>query len=277
MNRLVLVIAISLAVPMTVSATALAGPKGEEKRAEKGAAPVPAPAPAPPKAQGHGKPVAAAPAPAPAPVKTSKPRPSAPTKNAGHGANVSGPYDPSGVGLPSGNGKGASGGGKPCAGCVGKADAKNPPGQMPGGGDHNAGYECDRNEGIGKTNPAHSGCGSESSVGPIDGKTKAIAANLLELPALLNRVRSGRVPALVPANPTDDSGAVRGLQESKGSSQGNTAPAAVVTPAADRSFADDGRLPTTGFAAGLFALLGAAAFGSGLVMRRRLAAGGAAA
>jgi len=48
--------------------------------------------------------------------------------------------------------------GKPCAGCVGKADNKNPQGQRPNGSDHNAGYECDRNHGIGRTNPAHTGC-----------------------------------------------------------------------------------------------------------------------
>jgi LPXTG-motif cell wall-anchored protein len=41
---------------------------------------------------------------------------------------------------------------------VGKADNKNPKGQMPNGSDHNNGYECDGNNGIGKTNPAHTGC-----------------------------------------------------------------------------------------------------------------------
>jgi hypothetical protein len=46
--------------------------------------------------------------------------------------------------------------GKPCAGCVGHADDKNPPGQFPN--DPNAGYECDRNQGIGQGNPAHSPC-----------------------------------------------------------------------------------------------------------------------
>ena len=56
-----------------------------------------------------------------------------------------------------GNGKGAAVG-KPCAGCVGKADNKNPPGQMPNGSDHNKGYECDGNHGIGRSNPAHTGC-----------------------------------------------------------------------------------------------------------------------
>jgi hypothetical protein len=78
----------------------------------------------------------------------------------GGGANQSpGPYDPSGCGLPAGNGKSTdNNSSKPCAGCVGNADAKNPPGQYPNGGDPNAGYECDRNQGVGQTNPAHTGC-----------------------------------------------------------------------------------------------------------------------
>src|SRR3954468_13510690 len=80
----------------------------------------------------------------------------------GNGANQDcGAYCPSGVGLPSGNGNGnGNANGKPCAGCVGNADDKNPPGQYPDGSDHNHGYECDGNNGIGKTNPAHSGCQS---------------------------------------------------------------------------------------------------------------------
>src|SRR5829696_1839664 len=59
------------------------------------------------------------------------------------GANSTlGPYDPtdpgaSGVRQPSGNGKSTdNNGNRPCAGCVGKADLKNPPGQRPDGGDH---------------------------------------------------------------------------------------------------------------------------------------------
>lgn len=62
-------------------------------------------------------------------------------------------------GSASQNGKGdGKAKGKPCAGCVGKADNKNPRGQQPGGDDDNAGYECDDNEGVGKSNPAHTGC-----------------------------------------------------------------------------------------------------------------------
>jgi hypothetical protein len=90
----------------------------------------------------------------------------------GHGANQGGPYDNTCDGSPSGNGNGnGRATGKPCAGCVGNADDKNPgfgngKGQMPNGSDHNAGYECDRNHGIGRTNPAHTGCASSSTVTP---------------------------------------------------------------------------------------------------------------
>lgn len=72
-----------------------------------------------------------------------------------------GPYCSTRDGAPSLNGNGNGNAyGKPCAGCVGRADNKNPQGQKPGGSDHNAGYECDSNKGIGKTNPAHTGCTS---------------------------------------------------------------------------------------------------------------------
>jgi hypothetical protein len=74
------------------------------------------------------------------------------------GANRRGSYTGACDGAPSENGNGGNGRGKPCAGCVGNADEKNPPGQQPGGNDHNAGYECDRNHGIGRGNPAHSSC-----------------------------------------------------------------------------------------------------------------------
>jgi LPXTG-motif cell wall-anchored protein len=70
-----------------------------------------------------------------------------------------GPYCSTRDGSASQNGNGGGKAvGKPCAGCVGKADNKNPKGQMPNGSDHNKGYECDANKGIGRTNPAHTGC-----------------------------------------------------------------------------------------------------------------------
>ncbi len=62
-------------------------------------------------------------------------------------------------GSPSRNGNGGGdASGRPCAGCVGNADNKNPPGQDPNGTDANAGYECDSNSGVGRSNPAHTGC-----------------------------------------------------------------------------------------------------------------------
>ena len=62
-------------------------------------------------------------------------------------------------GSPSGNGSGnGNATGRPAAGSVGNADNKNPQGQFPNGNDANNGYECDGNNGIAKTNPAHTGC-----------------------------------------------------------------------------------------------------------------------
>lgn len=87
------------------------------------------------------------------------PQPPSNADFSGHGANTHGPYDSTRDGSPSGNGNGKGQAiGKPCAGCVGKADNKNPPGQLPGPSDPNAGYECDTNHGIGRSNPAHTGC-----------------------------------------------------------------------------------------------------------------------
>ncbi len=87
-------------------------------------------------------------------------------------AHNSGPYDSTTDGSPSGNGNGDNdNGNKPCAGCVGNADDKNPPGQLPGPEDDgDKGYECDGNSGVGKTNPAHSGCKADGE--PIDPNIK---------------------------------------------------------------------------------------------------------
>ena len=84
--------------------------------------------------------------------------------NGGCPGTTKGDYCSTRNGSPSGNGNQTTGKhtGEPCAGCVGKADNKNPKGQFANGSDHNAGYECDRNNGIGKTNPAHTGCTSSS-------------------------------------------------------------------------------------------------------------------
>jgi hypothetical protein len=94
------------------------------------------------------------------------PQPSSRADKNNTGANTTSPTNPyrsTRSGLPSFNGSGKGNAtGRPCAGCVGKADNKDPLGQQPNGTDHNAGYECDRNQGIGKTNPAHTGCTSGS-------------------------------------------------------------------------------------------------------------------
>ncbi|SDX67679.1 LPXTG-motif cell wall anchor domain-containing protein [Amycolatopsis xylanica] len=90
---------------------------------------------------------------------TNSPQPPSGADFSGHGANTHGPYDSTRDGSASANGNGGGqANGKPCAGCVGKADNKNPHGQLPGGSDANAGYECDTNHGVGRGNPAHTGC-----------------------------------------------------------------------------------------------------------------------
>lgn len=89
----------------------------------------------------------------------SQPQPPSNADYSGHGANTHGPYDSTRDGSPSANGNGdGKATGKPCAGCVGKADNKNPRGQLPGGSDPNSGYECDSNKGVGRGNPAHTAC-----------------------------------------------------------------------------------------------------------------------
>lgn len=76
--------------------------------------------------------------------------------DSGNGANTSGSYDPNCDGGPSQNGNdGGRASGRPCEGCVGNADDKNPPGQAPDGTDGNSGYECDGNHGIGGENQPH--------------------------------------------------------------------------------------------------------------------------
>jgi hypothetical protein len=62
-----------------------------------------------------------------------------------------------------GNGRGAAVG-RPDAGSVGNADGKQPRGQLPDAAtDGNRGYECDGNAGVGRGNPAHSGCDGGST------------------------------------------------------------------------------------------------------------------
>ena len=80
--------------------------------------------------------------------------------------NNPGYYDNTCDGRISQNGQGndSPGKGTPCAGCVGNADDKNPPGQVReanGSKGNDMGYECDGNQGVGahygNGNPAHTG------------------------------------------------------------------------------------------------------------------------
>lgn len=59
-----------------------------------------------------------------------------------------------------GNGNGNATG-RPADGSVGKADNKAPRGQSLD--DMNKGYECDANHGVGRGNPAHTGCEGEET------------------------------------------------------------------------------------------------------------------
>jgi len=157
---------------------------------------------------------------------TSSPQPASKADYSGNGANRHGSYDSTRDGSASGNGNGGGKAkGKPCAGCVGKADNKNPKGQAPDGPtDRNAGYECDRNHGIGRTNPAHTGCmGSGSSVGaggtgstggtipnvgsdtdttakPVDGADAIVAGVTVERAAISPVVQSSGLARALPAD-----------------------------------------------------------------------------
>jgi hypothetical protein len=77
-----------------------------------------------------------------------------PTACPTYSQNSGGAYDHDSCDTTQGQ-HGSTGNGK-CAGCTGLADDKGPGGQHPG--DHNNGYECDHNGGVGKGNPAHSRC-----------------------------------------------------------------------------------------------------------------------
>lgn len=114
----------------------------------------------------------------------------------GSGANTSGPYDDTCVPAPSLNGSGTGKAvGKPCAGCVGKADEKNPPGQLPGGDDPNSGYECDSNQGIGKTNPAHTGCATQATPTPTPSPTVSPTATASPTPSPTTTVAGVKLAA----------------------------------------------------------------------------------
>ena len=193
----------------------------------------------------------------------------------GRGANTAGPYDPSGVGQPSGNGNSTSNNGqRPCAGCVGKADAKNPPGQLPGGGDANRGYECDENQGVGKTNPAHSGCTSTTST-PPNGDTPPRRDNPDggDTPPRGDTSGSGNPPA----GTSSPDGAVLGDRASGLASDDASSPAQPSEGSSSPTGAEPrlksaARLPFTGLDLIGIALVGGLALLAGAAVRRRVGA-----
>ena len=175
-----------------------------------------------------------------------------------------GPYDSTRDGSASQNGKGdGKAAGKPCAGCVGKADNKNPAGQMPGGSDNNAGYECDRNRGVGQGNPAHTSC-TESVPTPSDTPTPS--------PSCTESCSSsdGSGPEDTPSSDTPSSGSAPALETLPSDTPtpvDSHAPAAQLDSVA--ALADTGvhiaPLLVTGIA---FVVLGAAAVSVASVRRR---------
>ena len=196
----------------------------------------------------------------------------------GSGANQPGPYDPSGVGQPSGNGKSDDNNGKrPCAGCVGNADDKNPRGQLPGGSDHNKGYECDANQGVGKTNPAHSGCGTSTTTTPggnPGGGNPGGENPGGETPRGGGPSSAGSTDETAPKSPSAPAPAAGGeLQkavagEDFGRPVGAIVPASAAKPGQDSGPTPKAGLPFTGGRPLALALLGLMALAVGLCARQ---------
>jgi LPXTG-motif cell wall-anchored protein len=215
--------------------------------------------------------------------EATSPQPRSRADRNGAGANQPGAYDSTRDGSPSRNGNGGGEAtGKPCAGCVGKADNKNPPGQAPNGSDHNAGYECDRNAGIGRTNPAHTGCTTTTP------PTTPEEPRGPEVPPGVEEPQSPEQPEGpcedLPATPEDDCGEVLTPESevpgdaTPASTTGATsaavhaapAPSAQVLDGADTERASAAVLPATGAASGalLTALAGLLLLGAGVALTR---------
>ena len=158
-----------------------------------------------------------------------EPQPISSADDNGTGANqTDGPYRSNRHGAESGNGNGnGEATGEPCAGCVGRADNKEPQGQMPDAvSDGNNGYECDGNNGIAKTNPAHTGCTSETAgtpetppateVGGVSGNTGGAEVLGEHLVRSLDEAPSV-APDATPASPAPQSVEVLGLHEERSS------------------------------------------------------------
>ena len=200
----------------------------------------------------------------------SQPQPYSTADETNMGANTTSPANPykstrHGTASLNGNGTGKATG-KPCAGCVGKADNKFPSGQAPNGSDLNAGYECDTNHGIGRTNPAHTGCASTSTGGsppPTGGSSGGV---------------TGCVPGVPPGNTCSTLGACRDTagcsvtQQSQGGALlrgqlvSQAAPALSQPGSPSAGAASTGRLAFTGESWFPFVALGAGLIAIGLLL-----------
>jgi hypothetical protein len=149
---------------------------------------------------------------------------------------------------------------------VGKADNKNPQGQYPNGSDHNNGYECDGNHGIGKTNPAHTGCTSPATSSPSSPPTSSSS------PPNTSASAAGQAAAGKPGVPGSMPGTV-GAVSSTATRNSATTPS-TGTPPLERSpqFASlrtpttrSGSLPFTGIDTGAVILLGCMLIGLGMM------------
>lgn len=200
------------------------------------------------------------------------PQPASKADFSGNGANEHGSYDSTRDGSPSGNGNGGGEAkGKPCAGCVGKADNKNPKGQYPDGSDHNKGYECDGNHGIGRSNPAHTGCRMASaSSAPAVGVTTTQVDSTVDETKPADTIDADVAGVVFERAVSVPSGAADEFVLAAGSIRGGaTETAAVKGATADRGAL--AALPLTGAGAGVLSsvLVALALLGVGFVLVRK--------
>jgi hypothetical protein len=184
-------------------------------------------------------------------------------------------------GSPSGNGNGGGEAkGRPCAGCVGNADDKNPKGQRPNGSDSNNGYECDGNSGIARTNPAHTGCTAPVSEGeapvaapvetpvetPDEPATVPVAEPVTEPAPVVEGTRAVAEPVAVKAPAEQPEAAVGATGELAPNVLGTRfeRPATVSGVAGSNT----GTLPFTGDTTGALLLAAVALLGTGAVVAR---------
>ena len=167
-------------------------------------------------------------------------------------------------GSPSQNGSGNGlANGKPCAGCVGKADNKNPQGQFPNGSDANSGYECDANHGIGQSNPAHTGC--TPAAGPTTTTTPSESGSTTTTVAGSGGGGSGPSPTgPPPSTPGPSSSGAGGVSSTQGVEAAlqnwlNRTPATASPSPSTAAASGGGGLAFTGSNLGRDALFGVAA------------------